>query len=83
MAGVGVGTFVMPSLAQALVSTNGWRAAYACLGMLVIVIAAPTVGLLLKETPASMGLQPDGESAPAASVAKTRSQATGLDCRGA
>ncbi|MGH8608102.1 MAG: MFS transporter, partial [Gammaproteobacteria bacterium] len=83
MAGVGVGTFVMPSLAQALVSTNGWRAAYACLGMLVIVIAAPTVRLLLRETPAMMGLQPDGESASAARVAKTRSQTAGLDCRDA
>jgi MFS family permease len=83
MAGVGMGTFVMPSLAQMLVSTNGWRAAYAFLGMLVIVIAAPTVGLLLRDTPAMMGLQPDGESAPVASAANTRSQATGLDCRDA
>ena len=83
MAGVGVGTFVMPSLAHALVSTSGWRAAYACLGMLVIVIAAPTVGLLLKETPAMMGLQPDGDSAPAASVVKTRNQPAGLGCRDA
>jgi MFS family permease len=83
LAGVGVGTFVMPSLAHALVSTQGWRVAYACLGMLVIVIAAPIVGLVLRETPAMMGLQPDGKMRPEFLLATVQKEATGLDARAA
>jgi MFS family permease len=83
MAGVGVGTFVMPSLAHVLVSTYGWRAAYAFLGILVIVIGAPTVGLLLKETPAMMGLQPDGKLRSQSLLTTARAEAVGLDGRDA
>jgi cyanate permease len=45
------------------------------------VIAVPIVGLLLKETPEMLGLQPDGEALPHAGAAKSGSQHVGLSCR--
>ncbi len=60
MIGVGLGTFVMPALAQALIDAVGWRSAYMVLGAMVIGITIPVVGPFLKETPTLMGLQPDG-----------------------
>ena len=60
MGGAGTGTFVMPSLAHALITTVGWRAAYVFLGLMVMVITIPVVGLFLKEKPQMMGLLPDG-----------------------
>jgi MFS family permease len=61
-AGTSVGAFIMPSLAQACIAAVGWRHAYVFLGLLVIVIASPVVGLFLKETPQMLGLWPDGET---------------------
>ena len=83
MAGVGLGSFVMPSLAHALVTAGGWRTAYVCLGFLVIVIAVPTVGLLLKETPELLGLRPDGEAILPAGATEPQGQRMGLSCRDA
>ncbi len=81
LAGIGLGTFIMPSLAQALVTAVGWRLAYVLLGLLVIGIAVPVVGLLLKETPEMLGLRPDGGAAPHAGAAKSSSRHAGLSCR--
>jgi len=80
MAGVGLGSFVMPSLAHALVTTGGWRVAYVCLGLLVIVIAVPTVGLLLRDTPESLGLRPDGAPIPPSEATTPHRQLVGLQC---
>lgn len=78
MAGVGLGTFIMPSLAQALVTAVGWRAAYVFLGLLVIALGVPIVGLLLKETPEMLGVGPDGEPITHAGGAKSRVREPGL-----
>jgi MFS family permease len=47
MAGSGIGFMVFPPLAQALISGYGWRAAYAILGALVLVMAGPLSFLFL------------------------------------
>ncbi|HEY6991889.1 MAG TPA: MFS transporter, partial [Bryobacteraceae bacterium] len=47
MAGSGIGFMVFPPLAQALISAYGWRAAYAILGALVLVLALPLSFLFL------------------------------------
>ena len=57
--------------------------AYVCLGFLVIVIAVPTVGLLLKETPELLGLRPDGEAILPAGATEPQGQRMGLSCRDA
>ena len=81
MAGIGVGGFLTPPLAQALITTVGWRQAYVVLGLLVIGITMPVVGLFLKETPQRMGLWPDGAMVVPAAVAKRDGQEPGLSGR--
>jgi predicted MFS family arabinose efflux permease len=49
LAGVGVGGMIVPQVAQALIAQFGWRGAYACLGVMVLVIALPAVGLWVRE----------------------------------
>lgn len=61
MVGLGLGTFIMPFLAQTLIEAVGWRQAYMLIGVMVGAVAIPVVGLFLKETPHMLGLWPDGE----------------------
>lgn len=49
LAGVGLGGIIIPQVAQALIAHFGWRGAYACLGVMVLVIALPAVGLWVRE----------------------------------
>jgi MFS family permease len=49
MSGVGLGGFVMPQLAQALIEWGGWRSAYPLLGLLTLAIAFPAVALWIRE----------------------------------
>src|SRR5205807_3417008 len=49
MSGVGLGGFVMPQLAEALIERIGWRGAYPSLALLTLVIAFPVVALWIRE----------------------------------
>jgi predicted MFS family arabinose efflux permease len=49
MSGVGLGGFVIPQLANFLISQVGWRGAYVCLAVLTFVIAFPVVALWIRE----------------------------------
>jgi len=62
MVGLGLSTFIMPSLAQTLIASGGWRQAYVLIGLMVMAVAIPVVALFLKETPQMLGLSPDGET---------------------
>jgi MFS family permease len=68
MVGLGLGAFIMPFLAQRLIETGGWRWAYVCIGLMVMLVAIPVVALFLKETPHMLGLTPDGEPIPEATT---------------
>jgi MFS family permease len=63
MVGLGLSTLVMPSLAQSLITTEGWRQTYIFIGLMVMGVAIPVVAVFLKETPHLLGLAPDGEPA--------------------
>ncbi|HXG18373.1 MAG TPA: MFS transporter [Methylomirabilota bacterium] len=63
MVGLGLSAFIMPSLAQRLIDVGGWRWAYICIGLTVMVVTIPIVAVFLKETPQMIGLTPDGEPA--------------------
>lgn len=63
MAGV---TMLVP-VAMWLVLTVGWRATYALFGVLVLVTMLPLTLWVIRESPESMGLEPDG-AAPAATA---------------
>jgi cyanate permease len=69
MVGLGGGAIVMPMIAQRLIATFGWRTAFALVGCAILVIPMPIVGLFLRETPAEMGLRPDGEPTAATTCA--------------
>lgn len=60
MAGLGLAAVAMPSIVQRVITTINWRAAYALYGAATLLIALPVLAALLKDTPAQMGLFPDG-----------------------
>ncbi len=68
-AGVGVGAIVLLPWLQAIILTQGWRAACWAMGLLVLLALAP-LNLLVWKHPAEIGLRPDGGSPqlPAASL---------------
>jgi len=62
VAGIGVGTLVMPPLASLLISSLGWRDAYLVLGVLALAIGGG-MALLIENDPRGRGLNPDGDEA--------------------
>ncbi len=52
---------------QVLIEQAGWRTACWTLGLLILVVLAP-INLLLRKRPQDLGLQPDGDAAPAANA---------------
>jgi len=60
IAGIGLGYFYVPILLQYLIDNRGWRSGYYALGAIVAFISIPLALIFLRESPASMGLKPDG-----------------------
>src|SRR5690242_11534178 len=50
-AGVSLGAFITPSLAQFLLARHGWRFAYLCLAGISLVVATPVVAFFLLDRP--------------------------------
>ena len=69
--GVGVGSIVLLPWLQSLIARAGWRAACWTLGLLVLGVLVP-LNLLLKRSPADLGLQPDGDAASPRAAASER-----------
>lgn len=63
VAGIGIGTMAAPPAAAWAIGMFGWRGAYVAIGIAVLVLGALAT-LLLRASPAAMGLQPDGAPAP-------------------
>jgi len=68
-AGVGVGSVTLLPWVQLLIDASGWRAACTAIGLLVLIVLVP-INLLLRKRPEDLGLLPDGDAAPSASVPK-------------
>ncbi len=64
--GFAVGSAAVPSLSRLLIDGIGWREAYMVLGIAVWGLVIPANLLLVKNTPESVGLHPDGASHPPA-----------------
>lgn len=62
VAGIGVGTLVMPPLASVLIAHVGWRGAYVALAV-IAVVAGAGMSLLIENDPRGRGLSPDGDAA--------------------
>ncbi|MEM3485767.1 MAG: MFS transporter [Candidatus Bathyarchaeia archaeon] len=58
--GMGIGTFFLVILSQALIECYGWRSAFFILGLLTLCVLIPANGVFLKHRPEEMGLFPDG-----------------------
>jgi MFS family permease len=74
VSGIGVGTLVVPLAANALIDLEGWRTAYAVLGLLTLAAGVPAA-LLLEHSPARKRLLPDGEHAQPGAAATAGSPA--------
>ena len=68
VAGIGVGTLVMPPLASFLIAGLGWRGAYLALGALALALGCG-MALLIENDPQRRGLNPDGDEIVAPSGA--------------
>jgi MFS family permease len=60
VAGIGVGTLVMPPITALLIETLGWREAYLVLGIFAAVVGGG-LALLIENDPRDRGLSPDGD----------------------
>lgn len=76
VAGIGVGTLLLPPLAAELIAALDWRGAYLALGALVLALGGAAAALL-ERSPAARGLHPDGIAAPP----PASSAASGLSVR--
>ena len=77
LAGIGIGTIILPPLAGWLISSYGWRTACIIIGIMLVVLTI-TLAQFLKRDPAQMGLRPYGEKEIAESP---NSQRRGLSLR--
>jgi predicted MFS family arabinose efflux permease len=71
VAGIGVGTLLMPPLAVELIATLGWRGAYLALGALALA-AGGAAAVLIERSPAARGLHPDGAAASPSAAGEPR-----------
>jgi len=60
MAGTGIGSMVLPPLAQALISNVGWRGAYLILGGMVLLAGLPLTAMFLRRRPRAPGESVNG-----------------------
>jgi sugar phosphate permease len=75
--GMAIGVAIFLPIPQAIIDKSGWRFAWFVCGLIVVVLAVPTCGLLMRKDPESMGLPLDGipeqpEGEPRRPVAFTR-----------
>ncbi len=60
LAGVGIGGFAWPILSQWAINAFGWRSAYLVVAATIIVVGGTVMLLVVRNSPQSMGLLPDG-----------------------
>jgi len=77
VAGIGVGTLVMPPVAAFLISAFGWRETYLIFGVFAAVVGGG-LAFLIEDDPRGRGLGPDGDLMPAGSQPITRAKASML-----
>ncbi len=70
--GTGLGYIYIPVLVQFMSSNFGWRGGYYALGAVVLLMSLPIAYLMIRETPAEMGLMPDGATMGEAPKATSR-----------
>lgn len=61
--GVGIGAVLLLPWLQVIIEREGWRAACTAMGLVVFAVLLP-INLLVRKTPADVGLEPDGVRTP-------------------
>jgi len=54
MAGLGLGSIVMPLVVHQVIAGYGWRSAFAVAGGAILIVAVPLIALFMKEAPREM-----------------------------
>ena len=78
VAGIGVGTLVMPPLASLSITAIGWRETYLILGVFAAVVGGG-LAFLIEDDPRNRGLSPDGDPVPVVPPPVTRAQASMIE----
>ncbi len=65
LSGQGVGAILLAPLTVYLIDAYGWRQSYLLYGLLIPGVLIPLVLIWQRDSPASIGLQPDGDSTSA------------------
>ncbi|MGH8247626.1 MAG: MFS transporter, partial [Gammaproteobacteria bacterium] len=73
IAGIGLGYAYVPLLLQFLIDRFGWRSGYYALSGIVLLVSIPLVLLVFRESPADLGLKPDGSVSGPTPKATSRS----------
>lgn len=60
VSGIGLGTLIMPKVAEFLVESLGWRGAYTMLGLFVVLVGG-AAALYVDNAPEKRGMAPDGQ----------------------
>ena len=60
MGGMALGTMIVPFLAQRLIPRYGWRHTYEFFGSIVLFCSLPFIAQVLRNSPATIGVGPDG-----------------------
>jgi OFA family oxalate/formate antiporter-like MFS transporter len=66
VAGIGVGTLIMPPVASLLINAFGWRETYLIFGVFAAVVGGG-LAFLIEDDPRGRGLGPDGDPMPVGS----------------
>lgn len=60
LAGIGLGTAIVPIIVSKFIELYSWREGYLAIAAVIILIALPIAKFVMKESPAECGLLPDG-----------------------
>jgi sugar phosphate permease len=70
-AGIGAGGVVMAPFVSFMLARFDWRTAYLSMAILIVAVVVPLSLRLIRTRPAEMGLNPDGDRAPAVRLEET------------
>ena len=74
VAGASLGGLTLVPFGMFLLQATSWRVTWAALGLIILVLALPMVYFFIRNDPADMGLQPDGDTEEATPANKLESK---------
>ena len=83
LAGVGIGSAILPQVVQHVSAAYGWREAFLGLSIIVLLVSLPILFRLVRDDPDTLGLAPDGAGSDVGVGAVPRSSVSGFTARDA